>query len=89
MAARLAISNIASSEDATTKIPATTGARPGAPLPRVGAESPARALQENLAQAFEQRSPERWSKSATVSFILVTCGSFWVLVFSVVRWVLR
>jgi hypothetical protein len=41
--------------------------------------SPARALQSELSERFEGDSRGRWSKRATLLFILVTCGGFWIV----------
>ena len=44
--------------------------------------SPARALQDALTAEFADVAPpaRRWSKRATLMFIIGTCGAFWVAV---------
>jgi len=46
----------------------------------VAASSPARALQQYLAHSLESGEPQRWSRRATLAFIMATCGGFWLLV---------
>jgi hypothetical protein len=59
---------------------------PNTPPPD-GDPSPARSLQKMLASDFDVRPlKRRWSRRATLGFIVLTCGSFWALVvFAVVR----
>lgn len=48
--------------------------------------SPARSLQKMLASDLDVRPVKRrWSQRATLGFIVLTCGSFWALVFAVLR----
>ncbi len=43
--------------------------------------SPARALQDALSVEFAESEPDRrWSKRATLAFIVATCGTFWAAV---------
>jgi hypothetical protein len=55
--------------------------------PADGGPSPARSLQKMLASDLDVRPlKRRWSKRATLGFIVLTCGSFWALVvFAVLR----
>ncbi len=42
--------------------------------------SPARAIQGDLARAFDADPAERWSGRKTLLFIAGTCGGFWLFV---------
>ena len=43
--------------------------------------SPARALQDALTVEFAENQPDRrWSKRATLAFVVATCGAFWAAV---------
>lgn len=46
----------------------------------ISRHSPARALQQSLADQLEERQPGRWSKRRTMLFVLAVCGGFWTLV---------
>jgi hypothetical protein len=52
-------------------------------------ESPARALQAHVSRSLDQVSPPRWSPRATLAFVIVVCGSFWVAVGAVAAVLLR
>jgi len=52
-------------------------------------KSPALALQERLTAEFEALEPKRWSKRATLGFIVLTCGGFWLLVGAAVAMIVR
>lgn len=46
-------------------------------------------LQDLLAHRLEQTAPARWSMRATLGFVALTCGGFWIGVFLAVRLLLR
>lgn len=43
------------------------------------AQSPARQMQSDLDRAFSEEA--KWPPRMTLSFIVATCGAFWVVVF--------
>ncbi len=52
--------------------------------------SPARALQGRLSAGLSDPPVEKkWPRSATVAFVIVTCGAFWALVYWGVSTLLR
>jgi len=53
------------------------------------AESPARVLQAHVSRSLDRVAPPRWSPRATLAFILVVCGSFWVAVAAAAAVLLR
>jgi hypothetical protein len=46
-------------------------------------------LQDLLAQRLEPPPSPQWSTRATLSFVVVVCGGFWLGVFLTVRFMLR
>ena len=59
-------------EPAVSSSPESMEARP------IDGQSPALALQAQLAAEFAP-AERRWSPRATMAFVLLTCGSFWIL----------
>jgi hypothetical protein len=71
--------------------PATNPATPaGADASSVSAPSPARLLQGQLsAELSDPPDEKKWPKSATVAFVVVTCGAFWGAVYWAVSALMR
>lgn len=73
------------SDDLAVGAPEAKPARPAAKRKPAAPTRPARRLQEDVAAAaaagaFGGQGEDRWSARQTLSFILVTCGAFWLAV---------